>query len=132
MIKFKDYTFECPHCNHQLNNHEGNVIFQTRFGDDLENTGTIFLSPVIGEYQYRHEPAHTFKHGTHVQFNCPSCKESLTSSKNEDFVQILMKVTSKIGFDVFFSRKAGMHKTFVATENGPESYGDGGDEIEDL
>tara|TARA_B100000678_G_C17992919_1_gene415664 strand:+ start:193 stop:594 length:402 start_codon:yes stop_codon:yes gene_type:complete len=132
MIKFKDYSFECPHCHHQLSNHDGKVIFQTRYGDQMEKQGTIFLSPVIGDYKYRHEPDFNFAKGTLVQFECPKCSKDLTSTKNSDFVYIVMKVTPEIQFDVYFSRKAGSHKTYVVTENGPETYGESNERIEEL
>lgn len=132
MIKFKDYTFICPHCEHELSNHDGKVVFQTRYGEGFKKQGTIFLSPVIGDYQYDHQPTHTFKKGTKIQFECPKCNESLTSTKNDDFVYIIMKVTPEITFDVYFSRKSGSHRTYVITETGPETYGESPDRIEEL
>ena len=45
------------------------------------------------------------------------------SDKYSNFVKIILKVTDKVLFDVFFSRVYGDHRTYVGIEDFDEEYG---------
>lgn len=83
----------------------------------------LFLSPKPGSYGFNCVPELSFDKNELVDFSCPKCKNNLSSEKYNKFVQIHLKVTDKVIFDVFFSRIYGVHKTYVGIEDFEEEYG---------
>jgi hypothetical protein len=115
----KNYDFQCPHCNAMLNS-GGYITLQTKRSNG--ELGTIKMATSVGNYDYTHEPPTEFEAGEVVEFRCTSCHISLNSEEFEDYAQLKMKVRESIEFDILFSRKAGVQKTYLITEDGIETY----------
>lgn len=115
----KDYDFHCPHCRAKLNTN-GFIILKTK--RDNGDIGEIRMAASIGNYEYTHEPPAAFEAGEVVDFACTSCDHSLNSDEFDNYAQLKMKVDANIEFDILFSRKAGVQKTYLITEDGIESY----------
>lgn len=116
-----EYDYYCPKCDGILSE-ESQVIFsvQREKGEKVK----LFLDPKPGSYNVRCEPEMTFDEGEMVNFHCPHCNDSLESNKYFKFVEIVLKVTESVTFDVFFSRIYGVHKTYVGIEDFEEEYGE--------
>jgi hypothetical protein len=120
-MKLEKYNFFCPKCHHQLDE-LGNIHLKTaRENGDM---GVMHLATSFGTYSYEHEPSIEFLENELVDFFCPKCNVNLVSSKYTDYVQMVMRAENKYDFEILFSRKAGMHKTYIVTEDGIESYGE--------
>jgi hypothetical protein len=115
----KDYDFHCPHCQAKLNV-DGNIILKTK--RDNGDEGIIKMAATIGNYIYTHEPDVEFDSGEVVDFVCTSCDKELNSSEFDNYAKLRMIVKDAIEFDILFSRKAGVQKTYLITEDGIESY----------
>lgn len=113
------YDFHCPHCNAILNPGE-NVILKTRRTNG--EIGEIKMSTSLGNYSYEHTPQVQFDKGEMVDFICTSCDKEVNSSEFKSYALLKMRVDENIVFDVLFSRVAGIHKTYLVTEDGIESY----------
>lgn len=120
-MKLEKYNFYCPKCSHQLDE-EGSIhlLTERQNGD----SGNMYLSTSFGTYSYKHEPDIVFLKNELVDFFCPSCKANIKSEEYPDYTIMTMRVEGKFDFDILFSRKAGMHKTYIVTEDGVESYGE--------
>lgn len=113
------YDFQCPHCNELVKNKSTIVIKTVRSNGD---EGEIHLSTTIGNYEYKHIPDVDFEAGELVDFHCIACDKNLISDEFENYIKLKMNVGSHIQFDVLFSRQAGIHKTYIITEDGIETY----------
>ncbi|MEX1002083.1 MAG: hypothetical protein WDZ35_08205 [Crocinitomicaceae bacterium] len=117
---FKNYDFCCPFCNAVLNKKES-VVLKTKRKNGEE--GLIYLSATVGDYEYRHEPDIQFDEGEVLDFLCTACDASLNSKEFSNYGRVKMIVKEEeIEFDVIFSRKSGVHKTYLITEDGIETY----------
>jgi uncharacterized protein YbaR (Trm112 family) len=118
-MDFKKFIFSCPYCEGTLSKNGIVSLMTQRTNGDI---GEIKLSTSFGNYSYVHQPEVEFEKGEVVEFICPHCKKNLDSEEYVHFAQVKMKVDENIEFDVIFSRKAGLRKTYVITEDGIESY----------
>ena len=84
--------------------------------------GLISLSTSVGNYSFKHEPEVDFEAGEVVSFLCTSCDTELNSEEFETYAKLVMVVDENIEFDILFSRKAGVQKTYLITEDGIETY----------
>lgn len=115
----KEYDFNCPHCKAMLSS-AGTITLKTK--RDNGETGVIRMNTNLGNYEYTHEPAIQFEAGELVDFVCPHCDTTLNSPEFDNYAQLKMVVDKGIIFDILFSRKAGVHKTYLITEDGIETY----------
>ena len=93
------YDYYCPKCDEKLSE-DNQVLFHIhRSNKDMVK---LFLDPKPRSYKYKCEPWVDFKENEVVDFACPHCNESLESDKYSNFVAIILKVTDKVIFDVFF------------------------------
>ena len=113
------YDFHCPHCDHKLDENNEIILLTLRTNNDV---GKIFMSTSVGNYSYRHEPKNAFGNGELIMFKCTSCEKDLSAEDYVDYAKLIMKVERDIQFDVLFSRRAGVLKTYLVTEDGIESY----------
>ena len=120
-MNLENYNFYCPKCKHQLDAN-GSI----RLNTERENgdQGSMNLSTSFGTYTYEHSPNVEFEDNEKVDFFCPNCSVNLKSEEYPDFGLMLMLTEKKFEFEILFSRKAGMHKTYIITEDGVESYGE--------
>ena len=114
-----NYDFHCPHCSANLNQNN-TIILNTK--RDNGDEGKIHMATTVGNYEYSHIPPVDFNAGELVEFICPSCSASLNSKEFENYALLKLKVDEHIEFEVLFSRKAGIQKTYLITEDGIESY----------
>jgi hypothetical protein len=113
------YNFHCPTCHHLLNGASSIDLKTVRDNGDL---GLISLSTSVGNYSFTHKPDVAFDPGELVSFCCTSCDANLNSEEFENYAKLVMRVEENIEFDVLFSRKAGVLKTYLITEDGIETY----------
>ena len=121
-----EYDYHCPHCN-QLLNADNTVIFKIE--KSTGEKGFIDLNPKVGEYSYKCEPNMVFKNGEEMEFFCPACKVNLKSEKFPKFVELLLRVSSSVHFEMLFSRVFGDRRTYVITEDMTEKYGDNPEDL---
>ena len=114
------YDYYCPKCDEKLSE-ENRVLFHVIRSDS--SMVKLSLDPKPRSYKYKCEPWTDFKEDEIVDFTCPNCEENLQSDKYSNFIQIILKVTDKVIFDVFFSRVYGDHRTYVGIEDFEEEYG---------
>jgi len=119
-MRLSDYSFYCPECKSRLDTNGVIHLKTQRLNGDQ---GDIFLSTTFGNYGYKHDPDVEFEMGELIEFSCHSCNSLLHSVIKPDFVNMIMRVESQFDFEILFSRKAGIQKTYVVTEDGVESYG---------
>lgn len=115
----QDYNFHCPHCNSTLNDGKNIVLKTKRTNGEV---GEIKMATSLGNYSYIHTPDVLFEQGEVVDFICTSCNESVNSKEFDSYALLKMRVDENIVFDVLFSRVTGIHKTYLVTEDGIESY----------
>ena len=118
-MDIKKFIFSCPHCDGVLSK---NGVISLNTLRENGDEGVIHLSTSFGNYSYDHVPQCEFEKGEIVEFLCTHCNENLDSEEYLHFAQLKMKVDKNIEFDVIFSRKSGLRKTYVITEDGIESY----------
>ena len=118
MINQFDYS--CPKCDVKLSKNNL-VLFNVNRNKD--KTVKLFLDPKPLVYSFKCEPKTTFIKDEIVNFSCFNCNVNLQSDKYPNFLYIVLKVTDKVVFDVFFSRIYGDHRTYVGIEDFEEEYG---------
>jgi len=113
-------SYFCPHCRRMLNPGT-KVIFLVENGNDRE---LMLLSAKLGEYSVVHSRSMTFKGGEVYTFRCPMCRADLTSSLDENLVDILTQSEDEPLFRVSFSRVFGEQATFLRASDGVDRYGE--------
>lgn len=119
-MTFNEYDFYCPKCSSQL---DVNGLIHLKTERSNGDKGNVYLSVKLGDYDYKHEPEVDFDDQELVSFSCPSCKNILHSTKKPNFVALTMRVEKQFDFELLFSRKFGIQKTYLVTEDGIECYG---------
>jgi len=119
-MRLDKYDFYCPKCKSKLND---SGIIHLKTERQSGEVGDMYLSTTFGNYGYSHLPKIEFNPNELIEFLCPKCDSNLKSITKPEFVSMLMKVEHKFEFEILFSRKAGIQKTFVVTEDGIECYG---------
>jgi len=115
------YNYHCPSCDFQLtNNNQIHFKVETTTGQK----GDLFLSAVPGDYGYRSDESLGFTQGESIGFFCPSCSTNLVSKDHPELIEINMKVSKDIVFEVFFSPVCGEKVTYVMMENELVKYRD--------
>ena len=119
-MRLNKYDFFCPECSQRLDTNGVIHLKTTRENGDI---GDIFLSTTFGNYGYKHDPKVDFTKDELVDFSCPGCGSNLHSNLKPEFVTLTMRVEKQFDFEILFSRKSGIQKTYIVTEDGVESYG---------
>lgn len=113
-------SYFCPHCRRLLNPGT-KVIFLVENGSHRE---MVLLSAKLGEYSVVHSRAMTFEEGKVYTFRCPICRADLTSSLDENLVDILTQADDEMLVRISFSRIFGEQATFLrAPDGGVDFYG---------
>jgi hypothetical protein len=113
-------SFFCPHCRRMLNPGT-KVIFLVENGSDRE---LMLLSAKLGEYSVVHSRSMKFEEGKIYTFRCPICRSDLTSSLNENLVDILTQSEDDVMVRVSFSRVFGEQATFLRASDSVDRYGE--------
>jgi transcription initiation factor IIE alpha subunit len=126
----KDNDYKCPKCKGHLNVGEY-LVFATR--TQRKHKGLLMMSPVVGEYKYKHHEQFRLEKGEMVDFECPICQADLTSSKNKDHAMIYMIIDEdNTEYELYFSKIAGNQSTYVVAHNNIETFGDDAIGFEEL
>jgi hypothetical protein len=114
--------FACPHCHAVLN---PSVKILLVVGHKRRK-GMILLSPQPGNYKYICDESfeENLQVGDKLKFSCPVCSKSMTSSRNKNFVAMVMTTPGQEPQRVEFSRLYGKNATFVYDSDGVKAYGD--------
>lgn len=120
MIDINQYDYYCPKCQKVISEDKFVVFNIIRSNNEKAK---LYLNPKPGTYDFKCSKNLNFKEGELVDFYCHKCNVNLSSERYNKFVQIQLKVTDKVVFDVFFSRIYGVHKTYVGIEDFEEEYG---------
>ena len=112
-------SYFCPHCR-KLLNPGTKVIFLVDTGQDCE---LMLLSAKLGEYSVVHSRSMKFEDGKIYTFRCPMCRSDLTSSLDENLVDILTLTDDDALVRVSFSRVFGEQATFLRAPDGVNRYG---------
>ena len=113
-------SYFCPHCRRMLNPGT-KVIFLVENGDNRE---LMLLSAKLGEYSAVYSRSMKFEEGKVYTFRCPMCRSDLTSSLDENLVDILTESDEDIMVRVSFSRVFGEQATFLRAPDGVNRYGE--------
>jgi hypothetical protein len=97
------------------------VIFLVENGNDRE---MVLLSAKLGEYSVVHSRSLNFEEGKVYTFRCPICRSDLTSSLDENLVDILTQTDDEMLVRVSFSRVFGEQATFLRAPDGVDRYGE--------
>ena len=121
-------SFFCPHCRRMLNPGT-KVIFLVENGGVRE---LMLLSAKLGEYSVVHSRSMSFEDGKIYTFRCPMCRSDLTSSLDENLVDILTQSEDEPMFRVSFSRVFGEQATFLRASDGVNRYGEDAERYESV
>ena len=112
-------SYFCPHCR-KLLNPGTKVIFLVDTGQDCE---LMLLSAKLGDYSAVFARSMVFEKGQIYIFRCPLCRADLTSSLDEQLVDILTDADNGGMVRVSFSRVFGEEATFVTAPDGVARFG---------
>ena len=83
------------------------------------------MSPVVGNYEYKHHNKFVLNDGEKVDFECPICQTDLTSSQNEDYAMIHMVGDEDASeYELYFSKITGNKSTYLVANDDVESFGE--------
>jgi len=114
-----NYEYYCPHCNSNLSSNKGVSFYIENCKNQRAN---LYLSPLPCIYHYTSDVEISIDKGEKVLFYCGCCKQSLQSETHPKFVEIHLKVTEDILFEVLFSPICGEKLTYVVMEGCLEKY----------
>lgn len=115
------YNYHCHKCDHQLTC-EDQIHFKVETQDNQK--ANLFLSAIPGEYGYNTNDSLKLNIGEKIDFFCPSCNVNLESVNHVGLVEVSMKVTKDVIFEVFFSPVYGEKITYVEMEGELVKYRD--------
>jgi len=121
-------SYFCPHCRRMLNPGT-KVIFLVENGKDRE---LVLLSAKLGEYSVVHSRSMIFEEGEIYTFRCPMCRSDLTSSLDENLVDILTESDDDLMVRVSFSRVFGEQATFLRAPDGVNRFGEDASQYESI
>ena len=114
-------SYHCPYCTRILNPGTKVILLIDHNGE----RELILLSPVLGDYTVVYPLSFEPERGRQYTFRCPVCQTDLTSTVNDDLVELDAETDDGRSERVGFSRVYGERATFVGS--GPDHvtlYGD--------
>ena len=118
-------SYHCPKCDCLLNPNV-RVVLIARFG---EKQGIVLMSSQPGDYQVICDKGicHDVSKGDIIDFACPVCHDSLTSESHENFAELKVVNTVKVGQGpcmLRFSRVSEERATFLYDGKSVKEFGD--------
>ncbi len=115
------FKYHCPHCNATLNPSQ-KIIFCIQ---KEETKCLILLSPDPGDYNYYIADEIKLQKGDIWDFLCPICHANLKAKTEDDnaMATILVISTDEKRRQLLFSRKVGVHATFILEDQEIKSFG---------
>ena len=114
-------SYHCPHCTKVLNPGTKVILLIDHNGE----RELILLSPDLGDYTVVYPLSFEPELGRQYTFRCPVCQTDLTSTVNDNLVELDAETDDGRSERVGFSRVYGERATFVGS--GPDHvtlYGD--------
>jgi hypothetical protein len=105
-------SFICPYCRGHLKVGD-NVVFRVR--NKKKDHGLLLLSPQIGNYNSVKNPDFEYKSGEALEFYCPLCSHTLSTTINENLIFVVMVDNQKVEHNIYFSRISGEKSTYQVT-----------------
>ena len=118
-------SYHCPKCDSLLNPNV-RVVLIARYGD---KQGIVLMSSQLGNYQVICDKGfcHGVAKGDAVEFCCPVCHSSLTSSAHQNFSEVKVVNTENSGHQpclLRFSRISDEHATFLYDGDSVREFGE--------
>jgi hypothetical protein len=114
-------SFICPYCRGHLKVGD-NVVFRVR--NKKKDHGLLLLSPQIGNYNSVKNPEFEYKSGEALEFYCPLCSHTLSTTINENLIFVVMVDNQKVEHNIYFSRISGEKSTYQVTGDIVTATGD--------
>ena len=112
----------CPYCRGNLRI-DNDIVFAVRTHD--HQRGLLFVSPTLGNYQYRKHPDLDIKEGDQLETFCPICHSNLKAiNVNNNLAEVIMVDKTGKESQVYFSEIVGEQVTFKIDDSHLESYGE--------
>jgi hypothetical protein len=105
-------SFICPYCRGHLMVGK-NVIFRVR--NKKKVYGLLLLSPQIGNYDSMKNPEFEYTTGEALEFYCPLCSHTLSTTIDEKLIFVVMVDKQKVEHNIYFSRISGEKSTYQVT-----------------
>jgi len=105
-------SFICPYCRGHLKVGD-QVVFRIR--NHKKEFGLLLLSPQIGNYHSVKNPDFVYKTGEALEFYCPLCSHTLSTTINENLIFVLMVDNQGVEHNIYFSRISGEKSTYQVT-----------------
>ena len=105
-------SFICPYCRGHLKVCDM-VVFRVR--NQKKDFGLLLLSPLIGNYDSVKNPDFEYNAGEALEFFCPLCSHTLSTTINENLIFVLMVDNQRIEHNIYFSRISGEKSTYQVT-----------------
>jgi uncharacterized protein YbaR (Trm112 family) len=107
-------SFICPYCKGHLKVGD-EVIFKVR--NLKKELGLVLLSAQIGNYNCMKNPEFNIKKGEALDFYCPLCNHSLSTSIGENLIHVVMLDKQRVEHNIYFSRISGEKSTYQVTDD---------------
>jgi len=107
-------SFICPYCRGHLKVGD-EVIFRVR--NQKKNFGLLLLSAQIGNYHSVKNPEFTYKKGEALEFFCPLCSHSLSTTIGENLIHVVMIDDQRVEHNIYFSRISGEKRTYQVKDD---------------
>ena len=105
-------SFICPYCRGHLKV-GGKVVFRVR--NPKKDCGILLLSHQIGNYNSVKHPEFEYSSGDALEFFCPLCSHSLSTTIDENLIYVVMVDDQKVEHNIYFSRISGERSTYQVT-----------------
>ncbi len=118
-------SYHCPKCDALLNPNV-RVVLIARYNGEA---GIVLMSSKLGDYQVICDKGfcHEVAKGDIIEFQCPVCHGSLTSSSYENFAELKIINTEKADHApcmLRFSRVSEEHATFLYDGDSVKEFGE--------
>jgi hypothetical protein len=118
-------NYYCPYCKGQLKANQ-KIILASRKEDGQR--GLLLFNPKLGEYDIIKHDFYDLDEGEHIDILCPLCHANLTDTTlDENLARILMKDSSGIEYQIYFSEIVGMKCTYKIIGDNVEAFGEDAD-----
>jgi len=107
-------SFICPYCKGHLKVGD-EVIFRVR--NQKKDLGLVLLSAQIGNYGSVKSPEFKYNKGEALDFYCPLCSHSLSTSFGENLIHVVMLDKKRVEHNIYFSRISGEKSTYKVTDD---------------
>jgi hypothetical protein len=77
--------------------------------------GLLLLSPQIGNYHSVRNPEFEYRTGEALDFYCPLCSHTLSTTIDENLIFVVMLDDQGIEHNIYFSRISGEKSTYQVT-----------------